>query len=80
MQHKRIALGFLAALAGLTNAEDASDVTQLTEKTFKEFVGANDLVLAECKLPHIFAFPSLTQPPLLHCTSGCKHPCSHRLL
>lgn len=50
MQHKRLAFGLLTALASLASAEDKSDVHQLTEKTFDEFVKANPLVLAECKL------------------------------
>lgn len=50
MQQKRLAAGLLAAFAAFANAE--SDVTQLTEKTFEEFIKANDLVLAECELPH----------------------------
>jgi protein disulfide-isomerase A1 len=49
MQQKRLAAGLMAALAGLVAAE--SDVQQLTEATFKDFIGANDLVLAEFFAP-----------------------------
>ena len=48
MQHKTLAAGLLAAFAAVARAE--SDVTQLTQDTFDDFVKANDLVLAECKL------------------------------
>lgn len=51
MQHKRLAAGLLAALASFANADGESDVTQLTRGTFDDFIKANDLVLAECKLP-----------------------------
>ena len=43
---QKIALGLLAAAAVAT----ASDVVQLKKDTFDDFVKANDLVLAECKL------------------------------
>ena len=46
---RRIALGLLAAAAVAHAADPASDVTQLNKDTFKDFVKANDLVLAECK-------------------------------
>ena len=48
---RRIALGLLAAAAVASAADPASDVTQLNKDTFKDFVKANDLVLAECKPP-----------------------------
>lgn len=51
MLHQRLAYGVLAALAGFASAEGDSDVHQLTQDTFGDFVKANDLVLAECKLP-----------------------------
>ncbi len=44
---QKFALGLLAAAAVAT----ASDVVQLKKDTFDDFVKANDLVLAECKLP-----------------------------
>jgi protein disulfide-isomerase A1 len=56
MQQKRLAAGLMAALAGLVAAE--SDVQQLTEATFKDFIGANDLVLAECKFSYSPPSPS----------------------
>ena len=43
---QKFALGLLAAAAVAT----ASDVVQLKKDTFDDFVKANDLVLAECKL------------------------------
>jgi len=42
-----VALGLLGAAA----VASASDVEVLTKDTFKDFVKANDLVLAECKSP-----------------------------
>lgn len=46
MQQKRLTAALLAALATVVSAD--SDVTSLTKDTFNDFVGANDLVLAEC--------------------------------
>ena len=51
MQHKRLAAGLMAAYAAFVSAEGESDVAQLTQATFDDFIKANDLVLAECRLP-----------------------------
>lgn len=48
MQVKQI-LAVLASTAAVAFAEGDSAVTALTKDTFNDFVGANDLVLAECK-------------------------------
>lgn len=48
MQVKQI-LALLASTATLALAEGDSAVTALTKDTFNDFVGANDLVLAECE-------------------------------
>jgi protein disulfide-isomerase A1 len=49
MQHKHLAAGLMAAFAAVVSAD--SDVAQLTEATFGEFVGENNLVLAEFFAP-----------------------------
>ena len=49
MHQKRVAAGIIAAFAAVATAE--SDVASLTKDTFKDFVKANDLVLAECMSP-----------------------------
>ena len=48
MQVKQI-LGLLASSAALALAEGDSAVTALTADTFNDYIGANDLVLAECE-------------------------------
>lgn len=45
---RNMAWGLLAAAA----VASASDVTQLKKDSFDEFVKENDIVLAECELPH----------------------------
>ncbi|KAL7942218.1 disulfide isomerase PDI1 protein [Trichoderma barbatum] len=49
MQQKRLTAALLAALATVVSAD--SDVTSLTKDTFNDFIGANDLVLAEFFAP-----------------------------
>lgn len=51
--HLKQALGLLASSAALVVAEGDSAVSALTKDTFNDFVGSNDLVLAECKLAHL---------------------------
>lgn len=48
--HLKQALGLLASSAALVVAEGDSAVSALTKDTFNDFIGSNDLVLAECKL------------------------------
>ena len=67
MQVKQI-LALLATTATLALAEDSA-VTVLTTDTFGEFVGANDLVLAECKLS--MAAPRISQLQRLATVPRC---------
>lgn len=48
MQVKQI-LAALASTAAVAFAEADSSVAALTKDSFNDFIGANDLVLAECK-------------------------------
>lgn len=48
MQVKQV-LAALASTAAVAFAEGDSAVTALTKDSFNDFVGSNDLVLAECK-------------------------------
>ncbi|KAI1500071.1 protein disulfide isomerase [Biscogniauxia marginata] len=48
---RSLAFSLLAAAAVTSAADAASDVTQLTKDTFDDFVGSNDLVLAEFFAP-----------------------------
>ncbi|UNI15135.1 Protein disulfide-isomerase [Purpureocillium takamizusanense] len=49
MHQKRVAAGIIAAFAAVATAE--SDVASLTKDTFKDFVKANNLILAEFFAP-----------------------------
>ena len=48
---RNAALGLVAAAAAVVASDAASDVTQLQGDTFKDFVGKEDLVLAEFFAP-----------------------------
>lgn len=48
--HLKQFFGVLATTVALVAAEGDSDVAALTGETFDDFVKANELVLAECKL------------------------------